>query len=148
MESILIAWHPGITGSNRARIGRSNVDRIIRPHRVSCAGTNKTANAGDVLGKQPIEIVISIIRDSAHSALRVIIRVHLAAQPHLLSVVQATDALGTDFGFGQGRQKHSCQNSNNGNNHQQFNQRKPTETVIASRFAFVSKIHLNQILIT
>src|SRR2546422_6764661 len=48
----------------------------------------------------------------------------MAAEQELLLVVGAGDSLGRGFGSGQGRQQQACQDGDDGDDHQQFNQRE------------------------
>src|SRR5207302_8476381 len=52
----------------------------------------------------------------------VIVGVQLPSVLQLLEIIDAADAFGFLFGFSQDRQKHGCQDGDDGNNHQQFDQ--------------------------
>ena len=54
----------------------------------------------------------------------VVVDVHPQGQVELAKVIVAGDPLANLLGFGQGRQKHSRQDGNDGDDHQQFNQGK------------------------
>ena len=54
-----------------------------------------------------------------------VIRIQLPRQLQLFHVGQTFDALGLHFGPGQCRQQHRRQDGDDGDHHQQFNQRKP-----------------------
>jgi hypothetical protein len=48
----------------------------------------------------------------------------LSTRGHLFQVVQATDALGLGFGLGERGQKERSQDGNDGDHHQQLDQRE------------------------
>ncbi len=52
----------------------------------------------------------------------VVVAVKLQAQSELSQIAQTADGLGLDLGPGQRRQKHACQNRDDGDDHQQLNQ--------------------------
>ena len=52
-------------------------------------------------------------------------RIHGIAQILLLLVGHAAGGVGLHLRLGEGRQEHSCQDCNNGNDHQQFDECEP-----------------------
>ena len=54
----------------------------------------------------------------------IVARVHNAGEHELFGVVHAENALGFFFGFPEGWEEHSCQDRDDGDNHQQFNKGK------------------------
>lgn len=54
----------------------------------------------------------------------VVALVHVVGEHQLLGVVHAHDARGFGLGPGQGRQEHARQDGNDGNDDQQFDERK------------------------
>lgn len=49
---------------------------------------------------------------------------------HLMKITGAGDAFGLGLGFGQGGQKHSCQDGDDGNDYEKFDQGKSIESMI------------------
>ena len=68
--------------------------------------------------------VVELGHFDAARVLLVILRVHRRGNAHLALVVDATDAQRLGLGLGQSRQKHARQDRDDGNDHQQFNQRE------------------------
>jgi len=73
---------------------------------------------------EPVQIGVRIIYHAAQGVLAVFVREHLAAEDHLFSVVQATDALRPHFCVAQCWQQQRRQNGNDGDDHEQFNGRE------------------------
>jgi len=55
----------------------------------------------------------------------IVIDIHERAQGQLFIVVEATDLGGLGFSFAQGRQEHRGQNGDDGDDHEQFDEREP-----------------------
>ena len=54
----------------------------------------------------------------------VVIQIHVEREPPLPEVAETGDAVGLFLGLGQRRQKHGRQNGDDGDDHQQFDQRE------------------------
>ncbi len=87
-------------------------------------GAEECFHVGDVLGIEPVEIVVDEIGRATERIPAVVIRIDLAADTHLFLVVKATDPLGANFGAVQGRQENRSEDGDDGNNHEQFDQRE------------------------
>ena len=64
-----------------------------------------------------------LIRDEGQPIL-IIAAIQRSGQTQLMEVGQAGGLSGACLGFGQRRQKHACQDGNDGDHHQQFNERE------------------------
>jgi hypothetical protein len=74
-----------------------------------------------VAGRNP-DVWVAIGRGEA---IRIVIGVKSPCQHHLAAVVQALNRLRLELGAAQGGQQQGGQDGNDGDDHQQFNQRKP-----------------------
>ena len=118
-----------VSGRDSVHPGRPvRADAVRRrpgiPDGVAGGRANEGFEIGNVLGKEPVHIVVRIVDRAGEGFLVVVVAVHLTADAHLFLVVETTDPVGPHLGPGQRGQQHRGQDGDDGNDHQQFNQGK------------------------
>ena len=83
-------------------------------------------------GEAVVFIVRVILNIGERQCISVILNVHPPRVHQLAAVVHATYALRLGLGFGQCGQKQPGQNSDNGDDHQQFNQGKAAKPSVTA----------------
>ena len=99
-------------------------DKGIGADFISSARANETAKTRNVVGIEKIDVVVGVIRCSEECTLGVVVGILITAEAELLEVVEATDAAGFFLRLRPCRHEKTRKYRNNGNNHQQLNERK------------------------
>ena len=114
----------------------SRIILLVRIYAVPGAGTTEDFQIRNIAPRvrpksiEPVQIIVALLfirrrlKCPRQPALRILVGIHLAAQGHLFGVVKARDPVGLFLGPGQGRQKQCRQNGDDGDHHQQFDERK------------------------
>lgn len=99
-------------------------DLEVRADVVLGAGAGEAAQGRDVIGVEPIEVVIGVIGHAGEAAFGIVLRIHETAEADLLEVVQAGDPARLFLRLGEGRHEHPCQDGNDRDDHQKLYQGK------------------------